>query len=415
MQPLKIDTLLAQQCEKGYFEGTHRVVCPQMTWERMSPHLKDMGITRLANVTGLDRIGIPVYMCCRPNSRSLAVSQGKGFDSISAKVSALMESVETWHAEYNLCDLRIESFAQLKREGAVCDPDGLPQCKGSLFSTSRPIPWVQGTDLLNDEPVWVPYELVHANATIPAIPGGGCFVPSTNGLASGNGCLEAILHGIYEVVERDALTLWELASQDRWTGRRLDCASIDDTGCRELMLRYAKAGVSVMAWDITSDVGLPVFVVIISDNESTASLRPMPAAFGSGCHSDRKIALSRALTEAAQSRLTSIAGSRDDLTRTSYQTTQSEAAIQYHQELAAQRVAGWDFHKTPTFLSSSLTVDLRHVLEQLRRTGVERVVAIDLSRPHIPAGVVRIVVSGLEGPTESPWFRPGKRLQGRLP
>ena len=104
MQPLTIDTLLRERSQKVYFEGTHRVVCPQTTWEKMHPILGDLGITRLANVTGLDRIGIPVYMCCRPNSRSLAVSQGKGVDGISAKVSALMESVETSHAN-NLCDL----------------------------------------------------------------------------------------------------------------------------------------------------------------------------------------------------------------------------------------------------------------------------------------------------------------------
>jgi YcaO-like protein with predicted kinase domain len=414
IQPLRIDTLSRADTEKGYFEGTHRSVCPQATWEKMSPLLSDFGITRLANVTGLDRIGIPVYMCCRPNSRSLAVSQGKGVDEISAKVSALMESVESWHAEYTLCDLRLESFDQLKRKEAICDPDVLPQSKGSLFTKDRPIPWARGTDLLNGEVVWVPYELVHANATIPAVPGGGCFLPSTNGLASGNTQLEAILHGIYEVVERDAVTLWELATPDRWTVRRVDCDSIDDSSCRQLLLQYALANISVMVWDITSDIGLPVFVVIISDNESSVSLRPMPAAFGSGCHCDRKVALSRALTEAAQSRLTSIAGSRDDLTRTSYKTTQSEVAIEYHQKLAHERVPGLDFRQTATLSSSSFAVDLEHVLERLRRIFVERVVVVDLSRPNIPANVVRVVVPGLEGPTESQWFRPGRRLEERL-
>lgn len=414
MQSLTIESLLNEGAEKSYFEGTHRTVSPEQTWEKMCPLLKDMGITRLANVTGLDRIGIPVYMCCRPNSRSLAVSQGKGVDAISAKVSALMESVETWHAEYNHCDLRMESFAQLRHECHTCEPEALPQCKGSLFTTKRPIPWVRGTDLLSDELVWVPYELVHANATIPAVPGGGCFLPSTNGLASGNSRLEAILHALYEVVERDAVTLWELTTVDRWTVRRVDCSTIDDRVCRQLLLQYTKAGISVMIWDITSDVGLPVFVVIISDDESSVSLRPMPAAFGSGCHSDRRIALSRALTEAAQSRLTSIAGSRDDLTRASYRTTLSEAAIEYHQKLARDQVSGLDFRQTPTFSSSSLAVDLRHVLEHLRQARVERVVAINLSREDIPAGVVRIVVPGLEGPTESRWYRPGKRVQERL-
>jgi len=104
-----------------------------------------------------------------------------------------MESVETWHAECNQCVARIESHSHLKNGAAVCDPDLLPQSKGGLFSRNRPIPWVLGADLLGNEPVWIPYELVHANVTLPAVPGSGCFLPSTNGLASGNNALEAIL------------------------------------------------------------------------------------------------------------------------------------------------------------------------------------------------------------------------------
>jgi len=52
-----------------------------------------MGITRVANVTGLDHVGIPVVMACRPNARGLAVSQGKGLTLDAAKASAVMESI----------------------------------------------------------------------------------------------------------------------------------------------------------------------------------------------------------------------------------------------------------------------------------------------------------------------------------
>ena len=409
----QLETLLKNAPAKVYFEGTHRAMRPEHTWEGMRPLLPLMGITRLANVTGLDRIGIPVYMCCRPNSRSLAVSQGKGIDKISAKVSALMESVEAWHAEYNRCVVTLEHYVEMKRNMVVCDALALPFCKGSLFADRRPIPWVQGIDLLHREEMWVPYELVHANATLPAIPGSGCFVPSTNGLASGNTHLEATLHALYEIVERDALTLWELATQDRWGTGRIDCTTIDDPGCHLLLERYADAGISVMVWNISSDVGLPVFVVIICDGEQHTPIRPVAAAFGSGCHADRRIALSRALTEAAQSRLTAIAGSRDDLTRATYHASQSEEAVAYHQELARERIASVAFRDAPTFESASLSDDLLHVFDCLRRAAIERVVLVDLSRPDMPVAVVRAVVPGLEGPSESRWYRPGRRVQAR--
>ncbi|MHA1566275.1 MAG: hypothetical protein ACTSX7_13265, partial [Alphaproteobacteria bacterium] len=70
---------------------TGRSVSPERTVSRVRPFLPAMGITRIANVTGLDTIGIPVVMVLRPNSRSVSVSQGKGFSLDDAKASGVME------------------------------------------------------------------------------------------------------------------------------------------------------------------------------------------------------------------------------------------------------------------------------------------------------------------------------------
>ena len=70
--------------KKRYTHGTHRVCPPEETLERLRPHLATMGITRVANVTGLDRTGVPVVMVVRPNARSVAVSQGKGLTLAAA-------------------------------------------------------------------------------------------------------------------------------------------------------------------------------------------------------------------------------------------------------------------------------------------------------------------------------------------
>src|SRR5207249_8186019 len=67
--------------------GTHRSASLDDTLKRALPLAPVMGITRVANVTGLDSVGIPVVMVCRPNSRSVAVSQGKGIDLASARAS----------------------------------------------------------------------------------------------------------------------------------------------------------------------------------------------------------------------------------------------------------------------------------------------------------------------------------------
>ena len=80
---------------KHYRTGTHPTIAPADTVTRLRSLMPKTGITRLANVTGLDRIGVPVIMVCRPNSRSIAVSQGKGLTVDAAKASGLMDFAET--------------------------------------------------------------------------------------------------------------------------------------------------------------------------------------------------------------------------------------------------------------------------------------------------------------------------------
>src|SRR6266536_3026160 len=87
----------ADTADRRYRFGTHRAATPAETLRRIKPLLAPAGITRLADVTGLDWVGLPVYQAIRPNSRSLSVSQGKGLTRAQAKASALMESLAACH------------------------------------------------------------------------------------------------------------------------------------------------------------------------------------------------------------------------------------------------------------------------------------------------------------------------------
>src|SRR6266849_2793011 len=193
---------------KHFHSGTHRIIAPEETLRRVQPFAPVMGITRIANVTGLDCIGLPVVMVCRPNSRSVAVSQGKGLDLDAAKASGLMESIEAYHAETITSPLRLCTYEELRYTHHVVDIGRLPMPSTSTFNPNSKILWCEGHDLLNDESVFVPYETVHTDYTWPLPTGSGCFACSSNGLASGNHISEAISHGICEVVERDSSTLW---------------------------------------------------------------------------------------------------------------------------------------------------------------------------------------------------------------
>ena len=262
--------LAADDAVKVHHLGTYRTVAPETTLARIEPLMGKMGITRIANVTGLDEIGVPVVMVCRPNARSISVAQGKGVDLTAAKASGLMEAIETYHAERITLPLKLASRNDLSESHTLIDIDRLPLAKDSRYHADLPILWIEGRDLIDDQPLWIPYELVHSNYTFPQPTGSGCFPANTNGLASGNHLLEAIAHGLYEVIERDALTLWRLGDGTR-KKPSLDLGSIDDPTAIGVLEKFEKAGLDVMIWDATSDVGVACFhcLLIGRDEDDT--------------------------------------------------------------------------------------------------------------------------------------------------
>jgi ribosomal protein S12 methylthiotransferase accessory factor len=394
---------------KRYFLGTHRTCAPQETLARLDPLLRGMGITRVANVTGLDRTGIPVVMVCRPNSRSLTVSQGKGMTLEGAKASGVMEAVEAWHAERVMRPLVLASFQEMRDEHRVADVACLPRSAESRFSPALPLLWVEGEDLHGGESVWVPYELVSANYTLPQPPGSGCFQANTNGLACGNHWLEAASHALCEVVERDATTLWKHRSPRAQAQRMVDVESVDHPACRNVLGQLAAAGLHVRIWDTTSDVGIACFVCLLIGPEDDNA----DPEFGAGCHPARHIALLRALTEAAQARTTFIAGARDDYLSHLYSVDARARRRALCERLLESPAQPRAFADAPDFESSTVDDDLRWMLARLRAAGIDQVVGVDLGRPAIGVPVVRVIVPGLEGVMDEEHgdYAPGRRAR----
>jgi YcaO-like protein with predicted kinase domain len=164
----KLDLFAAQGGEsaKRYLDGTHRLTDPATTLARVMPLAGRMGITRVAVLTGLDVIGIPVVAAYRPNSRSIAVHQGKGTTLAAAKASAVMEAVESYHAENITTDVRLASFVEVGAHGAAVAPERLPLAAGAGECSGHDrLLWIAGHDLMTGGARYVPYELVCADFT----------------------------------------------------------------------------------------------------------------------------------------------------------------------------------------------------------------------------------------------------------
>ena len=250
---------------------------------------------------------------------------------------------------------------------------------------------------------------MHFHYTLPQPTANGCFAASTNGLASGNTLAEAISHAICEVIERDALTLWPFLGRAEWQARRVDPGTIDDPACLEILARYDAAAIDVVVRDFTSDVGLPVFRCSITER-SRIPWRPAPSYGGTGCHPAREVALLRALTEAAQNRLTVIAGSRDDVDRVEFDRyLHPDAAARAQARNMGDQAGGRAFTDVPSCAGETLDGDVELELQRLRDVGVERVAVVDLTRPEIGWPVARVVIPGLEGIGALPGYLHGAR------
>jgi ribosomal protein S12 methylthiotransferase accessory factor len=357
-------------------DGTHRAATLAATWTRFAKAARPAGITRIADITGLDTLGIPVFAAIRPMGKSLSTQQGKGLSAEAARISALMESLETYTAEQARGTVR-GSYRALAKKRRVVDVRKLPRPRGRL-DLDATWSWIEGWDLVANEAVLVPLESVTLDTTFTRPP---VFDISSNGLASGNVLVEAIVHGLCEVLERDAEARWRRSGSDR----RIVLDTIDDPACRALIHRITGTGSRVFVWDLGGPISA-IGCAIVEDPHEVA-WRPLGVYQGFGAHLVPEVAIARALTEAAQTRLTYIAGGRDDFFPFDYdRATDPEMVAAMWERRSGDAV---DAHDLPRFATRGLGEDL-DVLCGL----CESVIAVDLTLPALGVPVAKVLVPG---------------------
>lgn len=399
---------------------SERTVAPGTTLREATPIAAAKGVTRLADITGLDRLGIPIHSAIVPLSEDgISISNGKGLTAIDSRTSALMEAIERQTALDAEIPIVEASYRKL-RQGriAVADPKSFTHKLSDDYTDDREYWWTQGHDLLSDEPVLVPaglagYGRQYTSESSPH------QVNASNGLASGNCFEEALCHALCELIERDAWTLAELRSQ--WIplahrhavfGPEIAALGADDpdayplidfneTGepLSGLMEKFKRASLSPVVRDITSDFGIPCVIASVADD----SVPDFPQAHsGTGAHPNACIAVVRALTELAQSRAVDIQGVREDIMPAGVPVHPAERKTQRVRKIHAQR---WMLQQAGiqrrlaeinSFENDDVADDIFLILSRLERNGIERVIVVDLSEPGSPFAVVRVLVPGLE-------------------
>lgn len=383
-----------------------RICGPEQTWSRIEALLPRFGVTRLSRLTGLDRIGIPVWNAVSPNARSIVINQGKGITDIDAKVSAAMEALERAIAGEPLVPIRQASRRDFAMAGDTCLPlDIFIAANRAILTEDETLEWFAGHDIVTGERVWVPRAAVCLDRTDPA----PRFWQSSDGLASGNSEIEAILHGLLERIERDADRLWRLAPRAKRLATAIDPATLADPVVDVLVTRIQQAGLELRLFDITSDIAIPTYAALLGDTGLLEKKQPLfhDATIGYGTHPVAARAVIRALTEVAQSRLTYISGARDDLFEESFTRALAPETLALFESCPGPA-------KTYIAPQGDAAALLAHCLKQLAASGISQVIAVPLCDGSLPISVVKVVAPALENPEGARRHPLGSRALSRM-
>jgi ribosomal protein S12 methylthiotransferase accessory factor len=401
-----------------------RVVPIKVTLKNVIPIANKIGITRIADITEMDVLRIPNYSVVLPGTEDyIWVYSGKGVTKLHAKASALMEAVERFSALPSSGYKKFISgtYEKLSKNYDVLHPSDVVEPLAYEFSEDMYMDYINGYDIVNQKQVLVPVPLALFRYS-PQPPAVNPFsLHHTNGLASGNVMEEAICHSLCELIERDAVSLAELKASaipfhilkslssnfvrmgydldaiksadfvdDYTIFPDVDCCGIDFPACLGLIRQFEKSKIPLFIKDITSDIGIPSFIAgsiewITHDYGYLAE--------GHGTHPNARIALIRAITEVSQTRAANIQGARDDLRKIAYGQSNNDDKRMWQFMKSKDTV---EFGSITTFIYDNILDDINLMKSKLIKSGLSRIIVIDLTNPNIGIPVVRTIVPGLE-------------------
>lgn len=391
--------------------GVQRVVSSKETIRTVKPLMPLTGVTRIGDITGLDRIGIPVCTVFRPSAKISSVYGGKGLSQADAWVSAMMECIERYSAEkFGKINVRA-TYRDVTRKSNAVDPKKLQRFSNRPYTDDHIFDWVEGTDLLSGSEIMVPAEFV-------GFPWNGFgyqgSFQSTNGLASGNILEEAIAHALAEVIERDATTLSVVKTQlaprlRNWMTRSSGSGENTSFDSQEPILnppgdiylenlpppldsligKIQHVGAHVWLKDLTTDINIPTIAAGILQE-----IKPGRCflGVGFGTYPNKIIAAQRAITEAVLSRAVQVQGTREKSIRSYIKPIEPDSSGIWWVDSRHRK----QFTELPTVENADILDDIRLMLAMLKIRNVSHVIGVNITDTAIHIPTIRIIVPELE-------------------
>jgi ribosomal protein S12 methylthiotransferase accessory factor len=421
---MELEPILLKSQKKLKGIVSSRIKSVEETLSTILPVSSNIGVTRLADITDMDILGIPNFSAVLPGTEDyIWVYSGKGPTRLDAKASALMESIERYCSlpSSNQNKMIQGSYKDVSKLSKTLHPSNVVEPMLFEYDEEMIMDFMPGYDLINKEQILVPTPLALFRYS-PNPPAVNPFAyHHTNGLASGNVLEEAICHSLCEVIERDATSLAELKASaipynilrtmtkylsdngleiDRILSTEfvdddtkfvdVDISDINFKPVSNLVKKFNDAKIPLIIKDITSPIGIPTF------NASSIEWITEDYGYlaeGHGTHPDARIALLRAITEVSQTRAANIQGARDDLRKISYGNSNSDEKKTWQFMKSKNSI---NFSKIKTYVNDDILDDIKLILSRLNSNGMKQVIVVDLTQPQIMIPVVRTIVPGLE-------------------
>ncbi|ASS76541.1 hypothetical protein CIG75_17290 [Tumebacillus algifaecis] len=402
-------------------DGSSRTVTAEATWQTYAHHVSPItGIIKQLAVADPDPVHPAIHNytadanvvftqshdldTLKQHLRSR--SAGKGTSALQAKVGALCESLERYSGLYQGDEFSIRSSYHQLADRAIHPHHYL------LFSERQ----YDQRDKINSARLsmfeWIPHRFDEHSVVdwtplwslteqrVKYLPTACCYysypqqaerafaLADSNGCASGNTLEEAILHGFFELVERDAVAIWWY---NRLRREQVDLNSFGHPYIAQLRDAY-RSHYQREFWvlNLTHDLQIPTFAAI-----SRQLGRPAEhLILGFGAHFDPEIALLRALTEMNQSLPLLRQGISANVHRQIanwWRTASLENQPYLAPDATRPAVRASDFRNV---WQDDLLDDLRLAQQIVEQKGMEMLV-LDQTRPDVGLPVAKVIVPGL--------------------
>lgn len=404
--------VVLQHVESIYnMDGGSRSISPTETVRKLMPYVDVItgNITHIKELASDDDAPIKIYKTAfyktplvrnldtLNNNAFVQTCLGKGVSHEQSRASALCEAIERSNAQFkgdeplyraspselskryiSFQTLTPYSATQYQRFADSTDSES-KRAQASIPYKNEPIHWLATWSLTNDEHVYVPLTCCFSNIEIPQKQTAPQRFEddkfgrwNSNGAAAGNTLEEAILQGLYELIERDAAAIWWYNQIER-PAFNLQLIERDFYEPIELTLNK---DYHFWVLDITHDIGIPVMVAVGRHKETGGYL------FGFGCHLQPQLAAQRALTELCQ--LIPIRNQQG--AGFNFDKVEEGAYLHPSKDIAPEIPF--------TINSGDMKADILAIIGQLKACNLETLV-VDFSRQPIPLYTVKVFVPGL--------------------